>query len=444
MPGVAQARCRSAEEWGGAASARGVIEFSGPPAHAGLGEGELIACGCVLIPGEVGGHATHLLIAGECEEGRCATVGLRADDIEIRLGLGELAGTGRGDGTAGVDVRVDLGSDACDRLERAVEVGPELSQNPGVRPEARQCEHPPDSRHLASVFSDDRQAGIGLTDLGNTESGHEFHHTVVDHGACAGAECGAFGQFVSWTATEDVRGAPSAQQPGHAGSGRPAGKFAQAQHGMRGGMSRSDDDDVRTRELRDIGWDAVRDQVRRLGLADRRVAVGTRRVGKAPGAARIDDRTGEESGFAARGIDRVHDERLAPAACVDDLVAPLAGDPRDGRGVVDPLAQSVGERRQVVAHPLRTGRVSGGRCAPPGRLEQATGRSVGEFGPRREQAHVTPFRDGGCRTTPALHDDDLLATLDEMRRCGEALRPCSDDDDGKLRHQHSSDRKSSI
>jgi hypothetical protein len=57
---------------------------------------------------------------------------------------------------------------------------------------------------------------------------------------------------------------------------------------------------------------------------------------------------------------------------------------------------------------------------------------------------VTPLGDRRRGTRSTLDDDDLLTALDEMRRRRETLGPRADDDDGKLGHDISSDRKISI
>ena len=137
--------------------------------------------------------------------------------------------------------------------------------------------------------------------------------------------------------------------------------------------------------------------------------------------------------------DRMHDERLAPAPSLDDLVASLTCDSGDCRRVPDPLAQNLRERREVSAHPLRPRGIPRRGCGPTGRLENATRGRVRELRPRREEAHVTPLGYGGRGTTAPLDDDHVLLAFDEMRRGGEALGAGSDDDDGKLRHHISSD-----
>ncbi|WP_338371859.1 hypothetical protein, partial [Enterococcus faecium] len=75
-----------------------------------------------MISHEVRGDTSHLLEAGQREEGRRPAVGLRADDEEPLLRLRELSRSRGTHGSAGVDVRVDLGRDASDRLERGIEI----------------------------------------------------------------------------------------------------------------------------------------------------------------------------------------------------------------------------------------------------------------------------------------------------------------------------------
>ena len=192
-------------------------------------------------------------------------------------------------------------------------------------------------------------------------------------------------------------------------------------------------------ELRHVGRDAIRDEIGCRPLADRREAVGACRIRHAPRAARIDDGTGEDAGLDTVDVDGVHDERRTPAPGVDDLVAPVACDSRDGRRVADAASQGARERRQVVAHPLRPGRVARRRSAPPRRLEQATGGRVGQFRPCREQAHMPPLRDGARSPLPSFDHHDVFTAFDQMCRCGEALGSRSDHHDGQFRHRIPSD-----
>src|SRR5690606_38298242 len=79
----------------GAASARACavwgVELGCPTAHARVRKDEIVARSSFMIAREVGDDAAHLLVAGECEEGRRASVRFRSNDEEVLLGLRELA-----------------------------------------------------------------------------------------------------------------------------------------------------------------------------------------------------------------------------------------------------------------------------------------------------------------------------------------------------------------
>src|SRR5690625_242929 len=106
----------------------GRVEEAGASAHARVGQGELHALGGFAVSGDRGDDAAYLLEAGQGEEGRRASVGLRAHDVEPRLGLLEVGRAGGPDGAAGVHVWVDLRGDARRGLQAHVEVETDLGE----------------------------------------------------------------------------------------------------------------------------------------------------------------------------------------------------------------------------------------------------------------------------------------------------------------------------
>ncbi|GEK86600.1 hypothetical protein GCM10007198_05940 [Microbacterium aerolatum] len=124
-----------------------------------------------------------------------------------------------------------------------------------------------------------------MAELRDAESGHEVHQTLIDHLAGTRAERGALREFIAEPTTEDIRGAPATRHPRDLGAGRSPGQFAQAQHGMRGGVPRTHDHNMRPRELGHVVRNAIRDRGRRRRLAERRESIATSGVRKPPAIA---------------------------------------------------------------------------------------------------------------------------------------------------------------
>src|SRR5690606_34400433 len=101
-------------------------------AGAGGGQRELDGVGGGPVPGERRCDRAHLLVPGGEQEGGRAPVGLRADEVEPVVGVGELALAVGGHGAARVDVRVDERREGAGRLDDGVEVEPDLAQEAEV------------------------------------------------------------------------------------------------------------------------------------------------------------------------------------------------------------------------------------------------------------------------------------------------------------------------
>src|SRR5699024_2897853 len=134
-------------------------------------------------------------------------------DEEVPLWLGELPGAGGPDGSARVDVRIDLRSDPGDGFKCRVKVDAQLTQHFRVGPEPGQSEHMSDACNLAAILGDDRQHLVLLAELRDPDPGDQIHKTVIDHLAGTRAERGALGELIADSAAEDIRRAPTTQQP---------------------------------------------------------------------------------------------------------------------------------------------------------------------------------------------------------------------------------------
>lgn len=152
-------------------------------------------------------------------------------------------------------------------------------------------------------------------------------------------------------------------------------------------------------------------------------------AGCPPGAGSVDHGTRFDPLLGAVGARDVDDEGLLGAARVDGEVPALAADADHASSVAYAVTEGVGEGREVLIDPLRAGRVALSWGRPPGGLQQASRRGVGELGPRREQADVAPLGHRGGSRVAGFQDDRVEPALEQVSGGGQSLRTGPDDDD---------------
>ena len=166
-------------------------------------------------------------------------------------------------------------------------------------------------------------------------------------------------------------------------------------------------------------------------LADRRQAVRSGRVRRAPGAGGIDHSARLDAAHAARPRDPQHEGQIL-APCRAHLVGILARDGCDARVELHIGGESRGERFEITRNEVGTGRhVIGWRMLPAFRCEQLRRRTINAVAPGREHADMAPLanvvRDFGA----GFQHERLHLAAQEMRGGGEADRPRTNDDDGQ-------------
>src|SRR5690606_13941739 len=106
----------------------GGVEQARAAADSGLREREVHAVGGGEVSGDRGGDGADLLVPGHGQERGGAAVGLHAHQVDALFGVGELAVAVRGDGAAGVLVRVDQRGQGGRGLQTLVQVQAQFVQ----------------------------------------------------------------------------------------------------------------------------------------------------------------------------------------------------------------------------------------------------------------------------------------------------------------------------
>ena len=251
------------------------------------------------------------------------------------------------------------------------------------------------------------------------------------------AEPATFRELIVRLATEHLTRITAPDDPRDLGARVTSGECGQVPHRVLGGVAGADDGDpslgiAAAVAAQHVG-DARLDQVGGVTFTDRRVPVGTDRVGCQPGPGGIDHRPGEGA-FETVGPNGRDHERCIAAARAGHLVGAGAGDRGDEAVGAQPdrdLGQE-GQRLEVVLDELPAGGVLVGVGAEPTvGGEQTAGGRVDVVAPRREQLDVGPVADAGGDVVADFEHDERDASFVEVGGGGEADRAGADHGDGQ-------------
>ena len=140
------------------------VEHTRATTDPGLRQDQVHSGGCLVVAGDGGDDAPHLLEAGQRQERRRAAVGLHAGEVETVLRLGELGRTVRVDGAAGVHVGVDQRCELRRRRQDRVEVETDLGQPGQVGSEPGDDDDLVDRPDRASVDAGQGQPPVGASE----------------------------------------------------------------------------------------------------------------------------------------------------------------------------------------------------------------------------------------------------------------------------------------
>ena len=102
---------------------------------------------------------------------------------------------------------------------------------------------------------------------------------------------------------------------------------------------------------------------------------------------------------------------------------------------MDPSAEYVRQRGEIVVDPFAPGGISVFRLGPAGGCQQSCGRGVDQFRPRGKRPYVRPLLDRGGRAVARLQNQRLQTLLQQVGCGGQAQGAGTNDDDGQVRHQ---------
>lgn len=170
-----------------------------------------------------------------------------------------------------------------------------------------------------------------------------------------------------------------------------------------------------------------------------RQAVRAGRVGRVPGARRIDDRARLD--VPKRTVRARYAQHEGPRLATGraHLVDALAGD-RDDAGIEADMRgqrRQGGERFQIAGHQLGAGRhLLVRRVGPAGSRQQQARLLVDAVAPGREHPHMAPLADAACDRRAGLEHQRDLAPVQEMDGGGQPDGAGADDGDRQLRCGH--------